>query len=77
MAGDDARQIGAARRSRQRKAQPDQVVRRIADDGLIKIADLDGDISRSIRDRTEVADVTVAADPYGRSLGHYSGLQVV
>jgi hypothetical protein len=42
MRGRHARQVGTARRGRQRQAEPDEVVRRVADDGLVEIADHDG-----------------------------------
>jgi hypothetical protein len=40
-------------------------VHRIADHALVQIPDLHRDLARGIRDRSEVAEVTVAADPDG------------
>jgi hypothetical protein len=38
---------------------------RIADHALVQIPDLDGNLALGVRDRPEVARVTVAANPYG------------
>jgi hypothetical protein len=47
----DARQVGSARRSCQEQGQSDEIVGRISDDGLIKIADLNGNPSVRRSDR--------------------------
>jgi hypothetical protein len=39
------RQVRAARRGGERQAEADQVMRRIADDGLVEVADLDGNLA--------------------------------
>ena len=44
-------------------------MRRVADYGLIKVADLDCDLATSVRDRSEIADMTIAADPDWRAPG--------
>ena len=44
-------------------------MRRVADHGLIEIANLDFDLATSVCDGSEIADVTIAADPDGRALG--------
>jgi hypothetical protein len=38
-------------------------MRRIADDGLVEIADLDIDPSFDVGDRAEITDMTIAANP--------------
>ena len=45
-------------------------MRRVADHGLIEIADLDGDRALGTRDRPDVAGVAVAADPDRWAGGH-------
>ena len=46
----------------------------ITDDGLIKITDLDFNLTRCICHRSQVSDVTVATDPDGRTAGNGSVL---
>ncbi len=60
-----AREVGAARGRRERKAEADQVVRRVADDGLVEVPDLD-DMTLGVRKRPEVAEMTITADPHRR-----------
>ncbi len=43
-------------------------MRRIADDGLVEVANLDLDPAFRVGDWAEVADVTVSADPHRRPL---------
>ena len=59
----DTRQIGAPDRSRERQRKANQVVRRIADDGLVEVPDLYFDPAVGVRHRAEIANVTVSADP--------------
>jgi hypothetical protein len=44
-------------------------MRRISDDSLVQIPDLDGDTPVHAGNRTEVTDVTIAADPDRRPFG--------
>ena len=44
-------------------------MRRIADDGLVKVANLDLDFAFGVGKRTDVSDVTVAATPDRRPAG--------
>ena len=55
------------------QAQADQVVRRVADHGLVEVADLDLDAALRVGDRAEVAQVAVAADPDRRARGQRLG----
>jgi hypothetical protein len=48
-------------------------VHRVADHALIQIPDVDGDLTRGVRDRSEVAEVTVAADLHGWPLRQCPG----
>jgi hypothetical protein len=73
----DARKIGAARSRRQRQGKPDDVVRRVSDNGLIEISDLDGNASIDGRDRPEVSRMTVAADPNRRSFWKRAALLIL
>jgi hypothetical protein len=63
MASDGARRI--------------RVVRWVADDGLVKVTNLDVDLALGIGHRTRVADVAVAADPDGRAFGQAANLGLV
>ena len=51
----DARQIASPRRRRERQAEADQIVSRVADYSLIEVPDLDFDVFRRTGDRSEVA----------------------
>ena len=53
----DARQIGSARCRRERQAEADQIVSRVADHSLIEVPDLDFDVFCRTGDRSEVAEV--------------------
>jgi hypothetical protein len=44
-------------------------MRRVSDDRLVQIPDLDGDASVDPCDRTQIADVTIPADPDGGPFG--------
>ena len=44
---------------------------RIADHGLVQVADLDFDLAMCIRDRAKVADMAIAADPDRRALRQF------
>ena len=44
-------------------------MRRIADDGLVEVANLDGDLALRIGDGPEIAEVTVAAVQMGGPSG--------
>jgi hypothetical protein len=68
--GRDAREVGAARRRRQRQAEPDQVVRGVADHGLVEVADQDRHVALGVGHRPEIADMAVAADPDRRTVGN-------
>ena len=63
------RQIRPARRRGERQTKPDQIVRRITYNGLIEIAYLDRDLAGRIRDRSQIANVTIPADPDRRAGG--------
>ena len=78
LRGLDARQVGTACRGLEREPQPDQVERGIADDRLVEIADLDRDFVIGIRERAEIAEMAIAADPdrrADRDLPRQSGLR--
>ena len=49
-------------------------MRRIANDGLIQIPDLNVDRTVHRGNRTKIADVTISADPDGRSCGQRATL---
>jgi hypothetical protein len=49
-------------------------MRRIANDGLIQISDLNVDTTVHRGNRTKIADVTISADPDGRSFGQRATL---
>jgi hypothetical protein len=70
LGGGYPRQVRAARRCRQRQPEADQIVRRIADYGLVEVADLDIDLAVGIGQRTQIADVTIPANPDRRALRH-------
>ena len=69
MRGRDAGQIRTPCRHRQRKRQADQVVCGVADDGLVEVADLDGERAIGAGDGAEIADMAIAANPDGRPIG--------
>lgn len=52
---DDTRKIRSPRSSSERQTEPNQIVRWIADDRLVEIADLDCDGSLTIAQRTQIA----------------------
>jgi len=62
-------QVGTARCRRERKPEPDEVVRGIADHRLIEIANLDLDAAIRIGDGPEIARMAIAADPYSGTFG--------
>ncbi len=64
LCGGDARQIGAASGGCQRQGEPDQIMGGIADDGLVHIADLDFHVAFNVSHGSEIARMTVPADPY-------------
>ena len=65
-----ARQVRPAGGAGHRETESDQIVGRIADDGLVEVADLDRDGALGTGDRTDVARVAVATDPDRRPGGH-------
>ena len=69
-----AGQVRPARRRRQRQAEPDQIVRWIADNGLIKISDLYQDAALRIGERTEIAEMAVAQIDAGGPSGTFPRL---
>jgi hypothetical protein len=69
----DARQIRSAGGGRQGEAKADEVMGWIANDGLIKIADLNSDSAPGVRQRAQVADMAVAADPDRRPFRDLTG----
>ena len=75
--GGDARQVGAAGRAGERQAEPDEVVRGVADHGLVEVADLDVDAPVGVGERAEIAEVAVAADPDRRALRQGAARQSV
>src|SRR6516225_3631493 len=66
-----AGQIRAAGGGCERQPETDQVMSGIADHSLIKISDLDVDAAFGIRERSQIADMTVPANPHRRSIGHH------
>ena len=56
----------------QRKAQPDQIMRRVPDDRLIKIPHLNRDAALRIRQGPEIADIAIAANPYRWTFGNFT-----
>src|SRR5450755_2898247 len=58
-----AGQVRAARSRRERQRQAYDVMRGVADDSLVEIADLDRDATVQCSDRPQIARVTVSADP--------------
>src|ERR1700761_9164659 len=67
---DEPGQIRTSRRGGKGERQADNVGRRIADYGLIEIADLDFPPALGVRQRAEIAEMTIAADPDRRSFGY-------
>ena len=65
LRGGDAGEIAAARRHGEREGEPDNVVRWIADNRLVEVANFDFDAAVGTGYRTEIADVAVSADPDG------------
>jgi len=65
---DDAGKSGAACRHRERQSETNEVVRRIANDRLVKVAHLNRDRAVHAADGTKISDVAVAADPDWRPL---------
>ena len=57
------------RRRREREAEPDQVVGRIADHRLVEVAHQEFDLAVGVGDRPDVAQMAVAADPDRRPGG--------
>jgi hypothetical protein len=52
-------------------------MRGIADYGLVKVANLNFDLTCRVGHRTQVSQVTVATNPYRRSIGQSSGAQLL
>jgi hypothetical protein len=73
----DAREVRPARRHGERQTKADQIVGRVADDGLIEVANLYGYLAVRVCDRAEIADMTIAADPDRRSLGNGAAICAV
>jgi hypothetical protein len=73
----DARKVRPARRHRERQTKADQIVDRVADDRLIEVANLYGNLAVGVCDRAEIADMTIAADPDRRSVGNGAALCAV
>jgi hypothetical protein len=61
----------------QRQAEANEVVRRIADHGLVEVADLDGDLALRIGDRPQVADMAIAANPDRRTVGNEMSVRLL
>src|SRR5580700_9835474 len=51
------------------KLSRNEVMRRISDDGLVEIANLNLDFAAGVSDRAKIAHVTIAANPNLRPLG--------
>ena len=64
----DARKVRSTRCHGERQTKADQIVDRVADDGLVQVANLDSDLAVRACDRAEIADMAVAADPDRRPL---------
>ena len=52
-------------------------MRRVADYGLIKVADLDCDLTTGVRHGPEIADMTIAADPDRRAPGRRAAISTL
>ena len=59
-------QIGTPGGSRQRQCESHQVMRGIADNRLVEVADVDIDAPFQIAGRSQIAGMTIAADPHRR-----------
>ncbi len=70
-----AGEIGAARRHGQRQSKPQQIMHGVADHRLIQVADLNRDLAIGIGDRTQIAEVAIAADPDRRPCGFSTTLR--
>jgi hypothetical protein len=76
----DGRQPGQVRPSRcrrKRQAQPNEVMRRIPDHGLIEITNLNLDFPPGVSDRAKIAHVAIAANPDRRPLGKRSAFHTL
>jgi hypothetical protein len=67
--GGQPRQIRPSRCRRKRRAQPDEVMRRISDYRLIEITNLNLDLAAGVSDRAKIADVAIPANPDRRPFG--------
>jgi hypothetical protein len=65
-----AGKIRTAGRRCERQAETDEIMRRIADDSLVEIADLNENAAAGIRDRAEIAEMAIAAYPHRRTCGN-------
>jgi hypothetical protein len=63
------RQVRAARSRRERKAQANEIIDRIADDRLVKVPDLNRNVTVAVGQRPKVAQVAISADPDVRPAG--------
>ena len=73
--GCQPRQVRPSRCRCNRQAQPDEVMRRISDDGLIEIANLNLDFPPAVSDRAKIAHVAIAANPDSWPLGKRAAFQ--
>ena len=65
----DPGEVAATRGHGKRERKADEIVGRVADDGLVEVANFDFDAAVGVGYGAEIADVAVPADPDGRSLG--------
>src|SRR5438045_2182888 len=70
-----ARQIRSACRHGKRQAEADQIVRGIADDGLVHVTDQNGDSIVRVGEGAEIAKMAVTANPDWRTLGDVSAIR--
>jgi hypothetical protein len=62
------RKVRIPRGGGERKPQPYEIVSGIANDSLIEIPDLNGNVAVAIRQCPEIAQVTITTDPHGGSV---------
>ncbi len=73
VGGGDAGQVRATGGGGERQAQANEVMRGVADDGLVEVADLDRHAPLAVGEGAEVAEVAIAADPHRRPVRQVGG----
>ena len=76
-ADDHPRQIRAERRRGERQSQTKQIVRRVANDALVEVANLDGHVAGGIGDRAQIAEMAVSADPDRGTIRQGAGVEAL